>query len=106
MNLKLIITTAVGAAIALPLALSVVTAEAANTPSYQDGDCKQLYQSTTAASENAAKAAWEAKVAGKFGTKWAHWVGAKQKTIVPVPGNGGGTVYRAKAKPCFYPPVL
>jgi len=103
MNTKIIISAAVGAAIALPLALGVVTAEAAR---YEDGDCRRFYQTATAASEPAAKAAWEAKVADKFGNKWAHWVGAKNKTIVPVPGNGGGTVYRAKAKPCFYNPVL
>jgi hypothetical protein len=104
-RMKIIVGALTGAAIALPLAFAVVSAEAANTPQYQDGDCKWRFQTTMGVNEPTAKAAWEAMVAGKFGTKWAHWVGAKNKVIIPIPLAGGGFVYQAKAKPCFYNPV-
>src|SRR5262245_46122733 len=65
------------------------------------GTCKFRFQHATANSQQGAQQAWIDLVADKFGSKWAQWAGAKNKTIVAV--NGG---YKATAKPCFYQPVL
>jgi hypothetical protein len=67
----------------------------------QNGDCKFVAQNAVGPTQETAQAAWVNLVAGKFGTKWAHWVGAKNKAIVPMNGY-----YTAIAKPCFYQPVL
>jgi len=65
--------------------------------------CKPLTQVGVGQSPLHAQQVWTTTVAGKFGPKWAHWVGAKNKVIVPI---NGGNLYHAAAKPCFYQPVL
>lgn len=66
-----------------------------------DGTCKFIAQHATANSQQAAQQAWIDKVADKFGSKWAQWAGAKNKSITAVSGG-----YKATAKPCFYQPVM
>lgn len=92
--------TAAASAIAL-LAITGTTLAGPFNP--QNGDCKLITQVASAPSAAAAQQAWANLVAGKFGSKWAIWVGAKNKAIVPM---NGGTYYMATAKPCFYQPVL
>lgn len=70
----------------------------------QPGDCKGNYEMVFAANPAMAQQIWQASVASKFGNKWAHWVGAKNKSIVPQ-ATSSGTQFRAMAKPCFYHPV-
>ncbi len=43
---------------------------------------------------------WVQMVASKYGNKWAHWVGAQNKSITP-----NGNQFQARGKPCFYQPV-
>jgi hypothetical protein len=90
------------AAIALTLIAGAASAQglqAATGP--QPGDCKAHYETVIAPSAGAAQVMWGQVVAAKLGTKWAHWVGAKNKLIVPV----GATQFQALAQPCFYQPV-
>lgn len=107
MNMKIIISAAVGAAIALPLAFSVVSAEAAKMKAakLQDGDCKAGFEAIVGQDHQVAKALWQQMVATKFGNKWSIWAGAKDKSLVPVAAAGGAVHFRAMAKPCFYNPV-
>lgn len=70
----------------------------------QDGDCKRAYEMVIGQSPQAAQAMWTQMVVGKFGTKWAHWVGAQNKTLIAVSG-GENPMFRARAQPCFYQPV-
>lgn len=72
---------------------------------YANGDCKNSFETVVGSSSQHAQAAWTQAVAAKFGTKWAHWVGARSKTMTPI-NTGGTIVYQAKGKPCFYQPVL
>ena len=72
---------------------------------YANGDCKNSFETVMGTSSHHAQTLWTQSVAAKFGTKWAHWVGAKNKTVTPV-NAGGTTMYQARAKPCFYQPVL
>jgi hypothetical protein len=67
------------------------------------GTCKTAFEVAAGPSPNAAQQIWVANVAGKFGTKWAHWVGAQNNAIVAM---NGGAYYQAVGKPCFYQPVL
>jgi hypothetical protein len=91
--------SAAASAIAL-MAIAGTTLAGPLTP--HDGDCKQITQvSAVANSPDAARQVWIAMITNKFGPKWAHWVGAKDKAVVPA--NGG---FFATAKPCFYQPVL
>ena len=64
------------------------------------GTCKPGFEYAVAPSAQSAQQAWIALVAGKFGSKWAQWAGAKNKAVVPMNGY-----YQAVAKPCFYQPV-
>lgn len=82
------------------IALTMVAQPAKADPA--NGTCKANIEVAVAFSPAHAQAAWVASVSSKFGTKWAHWVGAKNKVIVPM---NGGTHYQAVAKPCFYQPV-
>lgn len=68
-----------------------------------NGTCKVRAQSATANSAAAAQEAWSNAVEDTHGEKWALWVGAKAKTVTQI---NGGTMWRARAKPCFYQPVL
>lgn len=43
-------------------------------------------------------------VKAQYGSKWSHWVGAKNKAIIFV-GGAAATQYQARAMPCFYQPV-
>ncbi len=72
---------------------------------YANGDCKNSVETVMGPSSHHAQTMWTQTVAAKFGTKWAHWVGARSKTMTPI-NTGGTIVYQAKAKPCFYQPVL
>lgn len=86
------------------IALVAVTGTALAGPlTPHDGDCKRLAQVAVAPSPAAAQQAWVSTVVNKFGPKWAAWVGAKNKAIIPI---NNGTLYQATAKPCFYQPVL
>lgn len=67
------------------------------------GQCKVITQTAVGASPAHAQQAWIALVAGKFGSKWAQWAGAKNKVVIPI---NNGTLYQAQARPCFYQPVL
>jgi hypothetical protein len=89
------------AANALVLAAGASTA-AQMKSSVQNGDCKQAFETVIAPNANVAQALWTQTVAAKMGTKWAHWVGAKNKSLTPV----GGQQFQARAKPCYYEPVL
>jgi hypothetical protein len=86
--------------IASALAMTALTQQASADPA--PGTCKFRFQHAVAQSVQGAQEAWISEVAAKFGSKWAQWAGAKNKTVVPL--NGG--LYQAKAKPCFYQPVL
>ena len=66
-----------------------------------EGDCKQAAEVGVSNSPAAAQQIWSTVVAGKYGNKWAIWVGAKDKAVVPINQN----TYQAVAKPCFYQPV-
>jgi hypothetical protein len=92
-------------AMALPLAFGAAEAAKMKSANYQDGDCKQGYEMALGQDPNIAQALWTQSVSTKFGNKWAHWVGAKNKSIVAVPAAGGGVQFRALAQPCFYNPV-
>lgn len=83
-------------AIALTVSAQTAKADPAN------GTCKTNFEVAVANSPAIAQQMWIATVSGKFGTKWAHWVGAKNKYVVPM---NGGAYYQAVAKPCFYQPV-
>lgn len=97
---------AVSAAIILGSLMSNAGAVVKSGPSgYANGDCKNGFESVIGSSSQHAQAMWTQAVAAKFGTKWAHWVGAKNKTMTPIV-TGGTTLYQAKGKPCFYQPVL
>lgn len=96
-------TTVISSIAALAIALAAGNAIAAKMKAVgpEPGDCKRAFEAATAGSEQAAKAAWTQKVAGKFGNNWAHWVGASGKVVTPL----GGQQFQATAKPCFYYPV-
>ena len=89
------------AIVASAVALTVIAHSAKADP--VPGTCKTALEVGIANSPLGAQQMWVQAVVGKFGTKWAHWVGAKNKTIIPV---NNGTLYQAVAKPCFYQPVI
>ena len=66
----------------------------------QPGDCKRAFEAINGPSAQAAQAMWVQLVSSKYGTKWAQWVGAKDKAVIP-----NGSQFMARAKPCFYQPV-
>lgn len=92
---------ALSAAASAVMVLAITGTTLAGPFNPQNGDCKFATQSAVAATPDTAQMAWVGLVAGKFGPKWAHWVGAKNKAIIPMNGY-----YTAMAKPCFYQPVL
>jgi hypothetical protein len=61
------------------------------------GDCKRSYAAAVGQNPATAQALWVATVNAQFGSNWAHWVGAKNKAIVPQ-----GNQFMARAIPCFY----
>jgi hypothetical protein len=67
----------------------------------QPGDCKSTLSAAVGANPALAKAMWVQAVAAQYGDNWAHWVGAKNKVVVPL----GAQSYQARAIPCFYYPV-
>lgn len=81
-----------------------VTVAQLKTKGAQPGDCKRSYASAMGQSAAMAQTLWVANVNAKFGANWAHWVGAKNKAIIPH-ASGSGTQYEARAIPCFYHPV-
>lgn len=94
--------TSIGTAIVL----SAIVAGAASAAQMkaagpQPGDCKQAYEAINGPTAQGAQAMWVQLVAAKYGNKWAHWVGAKNKSVTPL----GGNQFQARAKPCFYQPV-
>jgi hypothetical protein len=95
--------------IGVALAVSMLVAGAASAAQMkaagpQPGDCKRAYEAVYGPSAPVAQAMWTQMVAAKYGTKWAQWVGAKNKAVTPV-ASGAGTQFQARAKPCFYQPV-
>ena len=70
----------------------------------QPGDCKRNYSVAMGQNPAMAQAIWVSTVNAQYGSKWAHWVGAKNKAIVQH-GNGAGAQFEARAMPCFYQPV-
>lgn len=70
----------------------------------QPGDCKRSFSAAIGQNPAMAQAIWTSTVASQYGNNWAHWVGAKNKTIVAV-GGGASPQYQARAMPCFHHPV-
>ena len=106
--MKLNMRTIHGLGIAIALSTAVAgTATAAQMKAAgpAPGDCKRAYESIVAPSAPQAQAMWVQHVSGKFGNKWAHWVGAKDQAVIPMSTNSG-TQFLARAKPCYYEPVL
>jgi hypothetical protein len=92
----------IGAAIIMSaLVAGAATAAQMKAAGPQPGDCKRAYEAINGPSAPVAQAMWVQLVASKYGTKWAHWVGAQNKSITPL----GGNQFQARAKPCFYQPV-
>jgi hypothetical protein len=87
-----------GLAIASAIALTAFAHTASAEPT-----CKYTFEVAAGPNPAVAQQVWVANVSGKFGTKWAHWVGAKNKQIIAM---NGGTYFQAVGKPCFYQPVL
>lgn len=96
------------AALAIVGALAIgATAQAAQMKAAtgpQDGDCKATYSMAVSNNPATAQALWVNTVKAQYGSKWAQWVGAKNKAIVFV-GSGAAPQYQARAMPCFYQPV-
>jgi hypothetical protein len=70
----------------------------------QPGDCKAAYAVGMGQNPAMAQAIWTQAVVAQYGANWAHWVGAKNKVVVPVAG-GSPQQFMARAQPCFYHPV-
>jgi hypothetical protein len=90
--------------LATALVASAVAVSVFGQPAKADpapGTCKFRFEHAVAPTAQTAQQAWIGLVAGKFGSKWAQWAGAKNKTVVPMAGG----YYQAVAKPCFYQPV-
>jgi uncharacterized glyoxalase superfamily protein PhnB len=105
--LKKEINTCIGAAaVASAIVLFAIggTSQALNLSAGEPapGTCKRAQEIGVAPSPVAAQQMWSATVSAKFGTKWAIWVGSKDKYVAPI---NGGSAYQAVAKPCFYQPV-
>jgi hypothetical protein len=99
MNLKTI--HSIGAAIVMSaLVAGAAAAAQMKAAGPQPGDCKQAYEAINGPSAPVAQAMWVQLVASKYGNKWAHWVGAQNKSITP-----NGAQFQARGKPCFYQPV-
>jgi hypothetical protein len=93
----------IGAAIVMSaLVAGAATAAQMKAAGPQPGDCKRAYEAIVGPSAPVAQAMWVQLVASKYGNKWAQWVGAQNKSVTPV----GGNQFQARAKPCFYQPVL
>lgn len=91
----------IGAAIALSMLVAgAATAAQMKAVGPQDGDCKRAFEAINGPSAQVAQAMWVQLVSSKYGTKWSHWVGAKDKSILPA-----GNQFQARGKPCFYQPV-
>jgi hypothetical protein len=103
MNVKLNTLHSIAAAIVMSALLAgAATAAQMKAAGPQPGDCKQNYEAINGPSAPVAQAMWVQMVASKYGTKWAQWAGAQNKSITPL----GGNQFQARAKPCFYQPVL
>ena len=105
--LKKEISTRIGAtAVASAIALFAIagTSQALNLSAGEPapGTCKRAQEVAVAQTPAAAQQMWSATVSAKFGTKWAIWVGSKDKVVAPI---NGGSAFQAVAKPCFYQPV-
>ncbi len=90
------------AALAFGATAQAASMKAATGP--QDGDCKATYSMAAGQNPAVAQALWVNAVKAQYGSKWSHWVGAKNKAIIFV-GGGAATQYQARAMPCFYQPV-
>ena len=99
-----IIGSIAGAAVIAVVFAGDAAAQKLKAAGPQEGDCKRAYETVVGQSAPVAQAMWTQMVAGKFGTKWAHWVGAQNKTLIPVVG-GQNPMFQARAQPCFYQPV-
>lgn len=92
----------IAAALAFGANAQAASMKAATGP--QDGDCKATYSMAAGQNPATAQALWVNAVKAQYGSKWSHWVGAKNKAIIFV-GGGAATQYQARAMPCFYQPV-
>ena len=91
----------IGAAIIMStLVIGAATAAQMKAAGPQPGDCKRAYEAINGPSAPVAQAMWVQMVTSKYGNKWAHWVGAQNKSITP-----NGNQFQARGKPCFYQPV-
>jgi hypothetical protein len=84
------------------LVAGVATAGQMKAAGPQPGDCKRAFEAINGPSAPVAQAMWVQLVVSKYGAKWAQWAGAQNKSVTPL----GGNQFQARAKPCFYQPVL
>jgi hypothetical protein len=92
----------IGAAIVMSaLIAGAATAGQMKAAGPQPGDCKGALSVAVGANPAVAQAMWVQTVSAQYGKNWAHWVGARNKAIVPL----GAQSYQARAIPCFYYPV-
>jgi hypothetical protein len=89
--------------LSLALAASAIALTAFAHTASAEPTCKNAFEVAAGPNPAIAQQLWVTNVSGKFGTKWAHWVGAKNKQIVAM---NGGAYYQAVGKPCFYQPVM
>jgi hypothetical protein len=114
-RLKSILVTLAGTGMAAVLIASGATADVARSPVQmaqvggiaapqpEAGDCKSAFVVGIGNNPAVAQAAWVASVATQHGKNWAHWVGAKNKTLTQL--AGAAPQFMARAQPCFYHPV-
>lgn len=94
----------IGLAAALAFGATAQAASMKAAAGPQEGDCKATYSVAVGQNPAVAQALWVNAVKAQYGSKWSHWVGAKNKAIIAV-GSGAATQYQARAMPCFYQPV-
>ena len=97
LGLSIITVTGLAEASAEEAARPMVVADLKAPQGVRPGDCKRNYATAVGQNPATAQALWVATVNAQFGSNWAHWVGAKNKAIIPQ-----GTQFQARAMPCFY----
>jgi hypothetical protein len=101
LGLSVVATLGVTGVSAEEVTRPVIVADLKAPQGVKPGDCKRSYATAMGQNPATAQAIWVATVNAQFGANWAHWVGAKNKAIVPQ-ASGSGTQYQARAIPCFY----
>lgn len=97
LGLSIVTVTGLAGASAEEAARPMVVADLKAPQGVKPGDCKRSYATAVGQNPATAQAIWVATVNAQFGSNWAHWVGAKNKAIIPQ-----GTQFQARAMPCFY----